>query len=403
MSDALPPPFRRVQYAALAVGAAAAVGCAVLAAADRASFLRGYLFAYFAACFVTAGCLGLLALGNLTGGKWAIASRPILTAGVDTTLLVAILFVPIGLGVRDIYVWASSNGEPMFEGAKGIWLSVDFFLYRAGGCLAVWLIAAILVVCMSDVRRAPGETAGMRRAGAIGLVLLVLAMTLAAFDWGMSLEPEWYSSIYGAMLAISGVVAAEATVALVLCHAKERHTFATFAALSDAELPPPEFLTEEAARIRGDVGNLLLAFVMLWAYFSFSQFLIIWSGNLPSEIAWYLPRVAGGWEWLIGCIALLHFAVPFLLLFSRRVKRSAAALAGVSILLLSMYVVNLFWTIKPAFSPGRLTVGLSDVVSLLAVGGIWSAAFLWRLERRWIALERAGGDEGMARSESWTK
>jgi hypothetical protein len=361
-----------------------------LAAGDIASFLQGYLFAYFAVCFVTAGCLGLLALGNLTGGKWAIASRPILTAGVDTTLLVAILFVPIGLGVRQLYVWASSDGAPMFEGSKGVWLSVDFFLYRAVGIFAVWLVAAVLVVRMSSVRRLPGETAGMRRAGAIGLVLLVLAMTLAAFDWGMSLEPEWYSSIYGAMLAISGIVAAHAIVSLVLCRAEE-WTFAPFEALAEPELPPSTDVSEAVPRIRGDVGNLLLAFVMLWAYFSFSQFLIIWSGNLPSEISWYLPRIEGGWEWLVACIALFHFAVPFLLLFSRRVKQSTSALSGVASLLLVMYVGNLFWTIKPAFSPGRLTVSLSDVVSLLVVGGLWTAAFLWRVERRWIALERGRG------------
>jgi hypothetical protein len=398
MIDRLPNRIQSARSASVAVGAAAAVGCAILAANDVASFLRGYLFAYLAACFITAGCLGLLALGNLTGGRWSIASRPILTAAVDNTILIAILFSPIALGVRHIYVWATSEGRPLFEGTKAQWLSVDFFLLRAAACLVTWLAAAVLVVRMSNPRRLPGETTGMRRAGALALVLLVLVITLAAFDWGMSLEPQWYSSIYGAMLAVSGVVAAQAAVTLVLCFAQNR-TFAPFASLAQPELPPLSIVSDEASRIRGDVGNLLLAFVMLWAYFSFSQFLIIWSGNLPSEIAWYLPRIEGGWQWVALAIALLHFAVPLLLLFARRVKRSAEALAAVASLLLAMYIVNVFWTIKPAFSPKAFAVGTSDVASLLAVGGIWTAAFLWRLERRWAALERIRSPQATTRIE----
>lgn len=388
MNSRPPELWRKSRNVALGVGAAAAVVAALFALWDLQALLEGYLYAYLTAFFATAGFLALLALGNLTGGKWAIASRPILAAGVDTTLLVAVLFVPVALGVREIYVWAGSDGQTMFEGSKAAWLSPTFFLIRAVAYLVIWLLLALLALRFSSIRRVPGETTGMRRAGSLCLVALTAVVTMAAFDWAMSLEPEWYSSIYGALLAISGVVAGLAIVAVLLGRLDVR-VFAPFEALSTSvELPDTSADAEAASKIRGDVGNLLLALVMLWAYFSVSQLLIIWSGNLPSEITWYLVRLETSWGWLAIGLVLLHFTVPFLLLISRQVKRSTRALRGVAMLLLAMYAANMFWTIKPAFAEVGIAVSLSDVVCLLAVGGLWTAAFLWRLERRWDAVSR---------------
>ena len=388
MTDRPPNHWQKSRNTALALGAAAAVGAALLALRDLDSFFRGYLFAYLCICFPTAGFLGLLALGNLTGGRWSVVSRPILAAGTDTTLLVAILFVPVALGLEHIYVWATTEGQQMFEGTKAAWLSPGFFLARAVAYLVIWLLVAVVIVRSSPFHRAPGETTGMRRAGAGGLVVLIAVVTMAAFDWGMSLEPEWYSSIYGAILAISGVVAAHAFVALSLCRL-DVDAIAPLAALSSSpQLDGATAEPEAAARIRGDVGNLLLAFVMLWAYFSVSQLLIIWAGNLPSEIEWYLPRIETSWQWLAIALVVLHFAAPFLLLISRQVKRSTRALRGVAILLLVMYTLNMFWVIKPAFAPEGFYVSISDVVCLLALGGLWTAAFFWRLERRWAGVIR---------------
>jgi hypothetical protein len=388
--------WRKARNTAFALGIAASIGCAVLAAGDLDTFLHGYLFAFLSACFISAGCFGLLAVGNLTGGRWAIASRPLQAAGVDTTLLVVLLFVPVGLGVEHIYVWASGEGQPMFEGSKAAWLSTRAFLGRAAAYLVIWLLLSILLVRFSRLDRVPGETVGMRRVGAFCLVTFVLVMTLAAFDWGMSLEPEWYSSIYGAILAISGVVAAHSLFSLLLGRLTDEQIWAPFGILEH----PPEAahgadLASAARQLRGDMASLLLAIVMLWAYFSFSQLLIIWAGNLPAEISWYLPRIKGNWEWLAVGIAALHFVVPFLLLLSRRAKESPGGLAAVALLLLAMYVVNLFWMIKPAFSPERFAVSAADAVCLLAAGGLWTGTYLWRLESRWAAGIDLGSPAGV--------
>jgi hypothetical protein len=191
-----------------------------------------------------------------------------------------------------------------------------------------------------------------------------LTMTFAAVDWAMSLEPHWFSTIYGILFMGGSALTAFALVIPV-------------AALLSAHPPVEGHISADAL---SDLGKLMLAFLMLWAYFQFSQFLIIWSGNLPEEITWYLARLRGGWQWVAIAIVLFHFALPFVLLLSRRLKRRARSIAFVALFLVVMRFVDVFWLVTPAWDPSRFTVHLLDFATVLAMGGVWIWLFVRQLE-----------------------
>ena len=201
---------------------------------------------------------------------------------------------------------------------------------------------------------------------ATGLLLYVLTVTFASIDWTMSLEPHWYSTIYGVHFFGGHGLAAFAFIILVTVILAQDAPFAGF-------VQPAYFR---------DLGNLLLAFVMLWAYFAYSQWIIIWSGNLPEEISWYLRRNRGGWQWIITALIVFHFIVPFLLLLSRKVKRPAAALCAVAALIVVMRLVDIFWYTAPAFNPGHFTIHWMDIAAPIGLGGVWLAAFFRHLRGR---------------------
>jgi hypothetical protein len=378
---------------------AAAVGlvlCAALSWGDPDRLWRAYLFAFLACWLVTMGGLGLLALGNLTGGRWATAGRPFYLALAQTVPLVAILYIPIALSIGQIFPWAgASGGEHALPPGKAVYLEATFFLRRAIGYFIVWLIVAWLLSWVSRFDRRPAATPAMRRVGAFSLVLLVPTTTFAAFDWGMSLEPQWYSSIYGAILTAGGVLAAHSLaicglatsrtdLAAMLDAAGDGDIHERLAAVTErshaakSDAPPPD---DRAAEVSNDLGNLLLAFLMVCTYFAFSQFLIIWSANLPTEITWYVRRLGGGWQWLALVVALFHFVGPFLMLLSRDLKRSPWRLARVAALLLAMYCLHLYWNIVPAFADSGLAWHATNLAALAALGGGWLSAYCWHANR----------------------
>jgi hypothetical protein len=199
-----------------------------------------------------------------------------------------------------------------------------------------------------------------------GLLLFTLTMTFASIDWVMSLEPHWYSTIYGILFIGGQVLSAWAFVIPVLVRIAERPPFSAY-------------ITADQFH---DLGKLLLAFVMIWSYFAFSQFLIIWSGNLPEETPWYLNRLRGGWQWLGGAEIVVHFALPFLVLLSRDLKRNGPMLAAVALGVLFMRFVDLFWMIQPAFSPGAFALHWLDAVTLVGVGGLWLSQLIGQLKTR---------------------
>jgi len=354
-----------------------AAGATVLAliglALEPGQFLHSYLVAYLFWIALPLGAFGLVALHHMVGGQWGFVIRRILESATATLPLMALLFIPLLFGLGEMYPWARPEevaADPLLV-HKAPYLNVGFFVTRAVLYFAIWI--AITAVSNRLSAREGADDAPTRRklqhVSSLALPLYGLTVSFAAIDWAMSLEPHWFSTIYGMMF-----VAGQGLATLA---------FATLVLAAIVDLPP-------MAGVAGpghfrDLGSLTLAFVMLWAYMAYSQYLIIWSGNLPEEIAWYLHRNGGGWQYFGPVLIGLHFAIPFLVLLQRRVKQRTRLLAAVAVWILLLRYVDIYWLITPAFSPSRFVVSWLDVVVPVAMGAIWVAVFLRRLES-WALL-----------------
>ncbi|MFN7987421.1 MAG: hypothetical protein U0529_08115 [Thermoanaerobaculia bacterium] len=368
-----PPAVEKIGRAGLAAGVVGTVLLAVGFATNREQFFRSYLTGYSWMLGLTAGALGLLLLHHVTRGAWGVMIRRTLEAAANPlTLGFAVLaFLPVVLGIPSLYEW--SHGEAVARDAiltkKTFWLNTPSFLVRAAAYFALWILLAGVLGRLSSRQDETGDrrlALWMQRWSAGGLVVYFLTMTLASFDWLMSLTPHWYSTIYGLYVIIGQAVAGMALVALVTL------------VLGDGDSPAVPF----QPRHLHDYGKLLLAFVCVWAYFGYSQFIIIWSGNLPEETAFYASRLNGGWKATTVALVLLHYALPFALLLSRDRKRSARALAPVAALLLLARWLDLHWLVAPAFSRNAFTIHWLDLAAPLALGGIWLRLFTLRLKAR---------------------
>ncbi len=369
----MPPAVARLQLPALIIGVLGLVVFVLTALIDRAAFFQGYLVAYLFWAGIPLGSLALLMLQHLTGGQWGLVIRRTLEASTRTLPLFVLLFVPIIVGAGYLYPWM--NHELMAEkpvlADKARYLNLSFFIVRAAIYFAIWLGAAYLLNSWSlrqDRAADRGSTKKMRMLSGPGLVFFILAVSFAAIDWSMSLRPEWYSTIYGLIYVAAWALSALAFTTLALSQLWKQETLSRVVKASHFH----------------DLGKLLLALVMLWAYFAFSQFLIIWSGNLPEEIHWYLPRVKGAWGAIALVVVIFHFGFPFLLLLTRRVKRDPKILALVASLVLLMRLLDQFWMILPEFDHGHTSLMsvAAAVVAQVGIGGLWLATFLWQLGKR---------------------
>jgi hypothetical protein len=366
-----PPNVSRFQQRALIAGAVFTVIFAVGFFLNRDQFFYSYLFAFSFWAGISIGALALLMLQHLTGGGWGLVIRRVLEAATRTLPLVLILFVPIVLGAHRIYKWTDAHEvaeHPVLK-EKSKYLNLPFFTVRALIYFAIWLALAYFLNRWSLLQDRTADrkyTKNMRVLSGPGMVLFVFTVSFASIDWFMSLDWEWSSTIYGFIF-----VAAWSLSALAF-------TIAVMAALSKHEP-----MNNVVAQLHfHDLGKLLLALVMLWSYFAFSQFLIIWSGNLPEEIRWYLPRIHGVWGAIALAVIVLHFAFPFLFLLSRSLKRHAGKLVIVALLILLMRLVDLFWMIEPNFTKGEFHFNWMDLVAPVAMGGLWLGIFARALSQR---------------------
>jgi hypothetical protein len=333
-------------------------------------FFRSYLIAYLFWLGIALGCLPLLMLHHLAGGRWGFVLRRILEAGTRTLPLMFLLFVPLVFGIHSLYEWSRPEivAQDAVLQAKRGYLNVPFFIVRAVMYFGAWIIVSYFLNRWSAEQDATGNRELMRRCqllSAPGIVIYSLAITFASMDWGMSLEPHWFSTIYGMLFIVGQSLAALA--------------FAIAVAIRMAGSPPLSDVLK--ADVFQDLGNLLLAFVMLWAYISFSQYLIIWAGNLPEEIPWYLHRGANGWQRIAAFLTIFHFAVPFLLLLGRANKGRKTVLGAIAVGVLLMRWVDLYWLIAPSFLRS-VRIHWMDVVLLFVIGGIWLYVFLSQLMKR---------------------
>ena len=369
-----PPGLARFQRLALIVGILGLIVFGAGAFFDPVHFWRSYLVGYLFWTGLAVGSLALLMLQHLTGGGWGLVIRRVLEAATRTLPLMLVLFLPIVLAASSIYSWTNhedmSSSLVLQEKAR-LYLNLKFFTLRAAIVFAIWLLLAYFLNRWSIEQDRTADhqlIKKMRVLSGPGMVLFVFTVTCAAIDWVMSLDPEWSSTIFGLLF-----VAAWGLTALA------------FVIAATALLTKYEPMARVVAPLHfHDLGKLLLALVMLWAYFAYSQFLIIWSGNLPEEIRWYLPRTRGTWGAIALAVVVLHFALPFLLLLSRRLKRDPHKLISVALLILLMRYVDLLWVVEPNFTKAHLYLGwiLMDLAAAIGLGGVWLAVFSWQLSKR---------------------
>ncbi|MBZ5537901.1 MAG: hypothetical protein LAO31_18250 [Acidobacteriia bacterium] len=363
--------LERVELRALVVGAVALLLCGIGAYSRPDEFYQSYLFAFVFWMGISIGCTEVLMLHHLVGGDWGLAIRRLLESASRTLWVMLVLFVPILVGLRHLYLWARPDEvlhSPELQ-QKSFYLNVPFFLVRMAVYFIVWLVYGQLLNKWSTEQDRTGAPAIMRRLQSLsgpGIVIFGLTVTFAAIDLVMSLEPHWSSTIYGMMFIVGEVLSALSFVIVIAMILAEHKPFA-------AVTSPKSF---------HDLGNLLLTFVILWAYIAVAQLIIIWSGNLQDEIPWYLRRTAGGWGNVVLILAVFHFAVPFLLLLSRDVKRKARALGAVAFGVLIMQFIDTFWLIEPALRQKQFHVSWMDFAGAIGVGGLWIAFFAWQLKKR---------------------
>ena len=373
-SFAVPPDLaadmRHLRTRALAIGVAALALCLIGAFFNADQFFRSYLWCYMFYIGVALGSTALLMLQYMTGGAWGMVIRRPCEAASRTLPLLLILFLPIALGIPRLYRWSHAElvaHDPVLL-HKAVYLNVPFFVTRAAVYFAGWLLIAHLLYKWSG-EQDRGDVGAARRMSMIsgpGLVFYGFSVTFMAIDWILSLDPHWFSTMFGLLFIAGEGLSALAFLICVLVVLNNQPPLA--GALTHRHLH--------------DVGKLLLTFVMVWAYFSFSQFLIIWAGNLPDEIPWYLERLRGGWGYIGLSLVFLHFALPFALLLSRDIKRNFKLLRAVAVLVLFMRFVDLYWLTAPDFRKGHFGVSWMDFLAPVGLGGIWLATFLWQLERR---------------------
>ncbi|HZO23862.1 MAG TPA: hypothetical protein VFB37_15275 [Steroidobacteraceae bacterium] len=346
----------RLRVSILVLGAACLLGCALIAIHAPEQAARSYLAAYFFFLAPALGGVALLMIHALTGGEWGMDLRPALLAASGVLPVLAVLFLPVLLSAHGLYPWVAPSAQspdalgPQF--ARQQWyLNLPFFVARAVGCFVVWMWVA------RGLRRRlsmPGPGVGLTRFAALGLIVYLLSVTIAAVDWVMSLTPAWHSSTFGLLIGTGQLLAA---AALAIGTATRLHP---------------------VARPR-DLGSLLLALVLAWAYLAFMDYLTAWSADLPGETVWYLPRVRTTWQWLAVMLIVCQILVPFALLLSPQFRQSRPGLRAVAGLLLFSQAIYALWIVLPGFRPHGVVLHWTDALAWLGIGGVCWAVFDLRL------------------------
>jgi len=361
-------------------------------------FLRSWLFSFMFWLGLTLGSLVLLMLQYTSGGNWGRLGRRIWEAAAGNWWLMFLFWLPIAIGMKRLFVWTHRPPEGSAELAKFMahygadkihyYLNTPFFLVRGVFYFAGWAVLYYFLKRWSIREEAgtttPAQFVFIQNLSGFGIVFYGLTITFASIDWTMYLYPEWWSTVWGMLFMVGQVLT-------TFCF-----TIWLFTRLSEIEPVSRIFKVDYLH----DFGKLMFAFVVLWAYLSFSQWLIIWSGNMLSEIRWYLMRLYHGWQYFGTLLIFLHFVFPFALLLSRNNKRSRRKIVAISFLVLFMRLVDLFWQTAPNFYPGAkaglgqasaAAVGLNNfglldaamyVICPIAMGGIWLFFFYLRLSKR---------------------
>jgi hypothetical protein len=369
-SDLMAPPVAHtIQTQSLFIGLVGAVASIAGAFLAPDSFYSAYLIGYMFWLGLALGCMAILMLYHLVGGAWGTVIRRILESGMMTLPMMAVLFLPILFHLPRLYFWARPDGlaDPKIADIAHSYLNFNGIAIRYVMYFAIWIGMAFFLNRWSTEQDsiAGQSTLRFRAMSSIGLVIYSLTISFAVIDWVMSLQARWISTIYGLLFIAGEALSAFCFVVVIETILGKRKPMSEY--LNDTEIH--------------DHGKLMFAFVMVWAYFNFSQWLIIWAGNLPEEIPWYVRRLHGGWENVGLFLVVFHFAVPFALLLSRQLKREARTLVRLASWLIFMRMVDIFWHIEPASHPGFHLSWLHFTV-IAGMGGLWMAYFFNNLRGR---------------------
>jgi hypothetical protein len=339
---------------------------------DLSQFLQSYLIAYLFWIGISLGSLSLLMVQYLSGGAWGLVARRVFEAATRTLPLMLLMFIPIAMNMPTLFKWARPEAiDDAIIQTKAAYLNPEFFFIRVGIYFAVWMGLSFTLSRWSKQQdeMAPQPPGPLDRRFRVlsgpGMILHVLAITFMSVDWVMSLDPHFYSTIFGVLILGGQGLSTLAFTILVL------------QGLSNSR---PISAVADAERFH-DYGKLMLAFVMLWAYFNVSQLLIIWSANLPEEIPWYIERLQGHWAPWAVVVLVGHFVLPFMLLLSRDLKRHGRVLSRVAFLVLVMRVIDFVWTIGPVFRHDY-TLHWMDFAMVVAFAAPWLFLFYRNLGSR---------------------
>ncbi len=374
----LAPRLLRWSGAAAAIGIAGMVLLTTVAGQGVDRFLTAYLVSFSFYLTLSLGALFFVLLQHVTRSGWGVVVRRLAEGMAALFPVLAVLSIPILLGLPHLYHWAHPGvmEHDAALAAKAGYLNPQFFVVRIVLYLAVWSLLGAVFLRRSvrqDRTGDPSLTVGMERLAAPGMALFALTVNFASFDLLMSLDPHWFSTIFGVYL-FSGSVVGFLAVLPHLVHWLQHHE---------------ELLHTVTIEHFHDIGKLLFAFVVFWAYIAFSQFMLIWYGNLPEETGWFLKRQTGDWTWVSLLLIFGHFVIPFLALISRTAKRRVHLLLAASAWVLAMHWVDLYWLAAPELAPaGKAPFGLMDVAAMLALGGIYSGAWVQLLRRRSLVPEK---------------
>lgn len=365
--------LRRVLRPALGLGILLTIASIIGGIFDPGDFFRSYLMSYLFWLGLALGSLAVVMMQYLTSGAWGVMTRRTFESATRTLPFLALLFVPIACATPVLYDWAHPDlvhKEYALAHRSG-YMNTEMFILRSVAYFAIWLTFAYFLNKWSVQQDGDGEDKNRieKRLAAIsapGLILYVFTVTFSSVDWAESLETDWYSTIWGFLFVARQGLTAFAFVIIAMALLSRREPLAS------------KFKTSHLH----DLGKLLLTFVMVWAYFAFSELLIVWSGNLTDEIPWYLRRFATSWGILGVLLILFEFIVPFLMLLSRPLKRNLYALCTVVGIIIIMRWIDLAWIVFPEYYHRGFRVTWLDFVVPLAMSSLWVAVFVWELRKR---------------------
>jgi hypothetical protein len=382
-----PPAIARWRNSAVSIGVVAGIGLLIVDVTAGAGhrwelFLRSWLVGFLFWLGPTTGSLCLLMLQYTSGGNWGRLGRRFWEAASGNWWLMLLLWLPIAFGIKTLYPWAIPHEQAaalLGRSKVDLYLNPTLFWVRGLIYFIGWALLYMRLMAWSKKEEAgettPAQFVSVQNVSGFGIVFYAVTITFASIDWAMSLYPQWWSTVWGMLFMVGQVLTAFAMTIILLVK------------LAGMEPVAKMFRTDYLH----DFGKLMFTFVVLWAYLSFSQWLIIWSGNMLSEIRWYLMRLEHGWQYFGTLLIFVHFVFPFALLLSRSLKRHAKRIVAVASLLLVMRVVDLFWLTAPNFYNGFKGEGLNNfgghdiamyILCPIAIGGIWLFLFFWRLEKR---------------------